>query len=70
MARLILAHGDQTSALVRQNQADHQGQLYFQEISWIKIKLTLMVRFVLAHGNKAEALFSWAGHQGQLYFHP
>ena len=41
-----------------QNKAGHQGQLYLQKVSLVKIKLTLMVRYVLAHANKASAFFS------------
>ena len=49
--------------LVRENKADHQGQLSFQKISLVKIKLTLMARFILAYEKKAEALFAWAKTQ-------
>ena len=61
-----------------QNTADHQGQLYFQNISLVKIKLTLRVRVSLAHENKADLdgpLISFifmdnnkADHQGQFKF--
>ena len=46
MGRLIWAH---------ENNADHQGQLYFQKTSWIKIMLTLMARLILAHEYQASA---------------
>ena len=48
MGRLIWAH---------ENNADHQGQLYFQKTSWIKIMLTLMARLILAHEYQASAFF-------------
>ena len=59
-----------------QNTVDHQGQLYFQKMSLVKIKLTLRVRVSLAHENKADLdgplIFmgqNKADQQGQLYFH-
>ena len=51
-----------------QNKADHQGQLYFLKISWVKIQLTLKARVSSAH----EFIFlcqNKAGQQGHLYFH-
>ena len=47
---------------MERNKADPQGQLYFDQSYFLRIKLTLRFRFILAQRNRAD-------DEGQLYFH-
>ena len=60
---------------MERNKADPQGQLYFDQSCFLRIKLTLRVRCILASRNRRTMRVSFmfmernkADAQGQLYF--